>query len=833
MSAALWNVFILSLTRRRLATTLCLLAIALGVALGLAVQLIHAAALDELGRGVRLLSGDADLQVVGPQRGFSDQVYLQVAQHPEVTEASPVLELQAQLPGRPDQTLQIIGLDVFQAARITPLLMPSVEAAAGEGDPTDVLRPDALFLSPAAARRLALAPGDRLPVKIGLRKVTLRVAGSVPSAGIGQELAVMDIAAAQQNSDRLGLITRIDLRLTAGRNRTAAQERLRALLPPGVTVITPSEAESEARGLSRAYRTNLTMLAGIALLTGAFLVFSTQLLAVVRRRQELAFLRALGLSRRALWRGLIAEGAGLGLVGGLLGVVMAYLLSALAFAVIGGDLGAGFFRGMTPQLRIEPVLTLVYLALGVLAGIGGAWLPAREAVRMIPARGLRSGDEAEVYRFTPRWRLATTCLVIAGILCLFPPIGGIPVAGYVAVLLVLLGAVLLLPGVTPWAMAWIGDSRSTLLRLAAAPGQVVVAGVGVVASAALAVAMAIMVHSFRSSVDEWLTELLPADVYVRASSSASGYLDPKTIARLSELPGVVRVRPVRFERLRVGDDGMEMTLIARPVQRSSGLPLVAGSLQPAAGSADNPPAWISEALADRSGLGTGDRLDLPLADRLQPFRIAGIWRDYARQEGAIVIELADYRRLTGDQRTNDLGLFLADGTDPETVMTAIRERLGERVSQMILPGELRAMILQVFDRTFLVTYLMEAIAVIIGLFGISTAFAALATSRRKELGILRHLGLRRGQIGDLLATEAALTTAVGALVGLMAGGAIAVILIEVINRQSFHWSMDLRLPFNVLIAFSVSLVLLAALAARLAGRQAMRREAVLAVREDW
>lgn len=842
MNSALWYVFLASLWRRRLATALSLLAIALGVALGLSVQLINAAALDELGRGMRLLAGEADLQIAGAQRGFSDAVYLRVAQRPEVAQASPVLEVRARLPDREDETLRVFGIDLFRAGQVTPLLLPEVETPVGadaEADPLTVLEPDAVFLSPAASRSLGLAAGETLGVLSGVRVEPLRVAGSVPAAGAEQALAVMDIAAAQQRFDRLGQITRIDLRLAPGVGRQLAAERLRAILPPGVAVMTPADAESEALGLSRAYRINLTMLAAIALLTGGFLVFSSQLLSVVRRRQELAFLRALGLDRATLWRGLVAEGAALGLVGGVFGVVLAYLLTALAFAVVGGDLGAGFFRGVSPSLRFEPLLTLVYLVLGVFAGVAGAWLPAREAVRMVPARALRSGDESEAYRAPPRWTLAFASPILAGVLALLPPIGGMPVFGYLAVLLVLIGAVLLLPGATPWVMARLQDSGSTLLRLArarlsAAPGQAVVAGVGVVASAALAVSMAIMVYSFRGSVDDWLTQLLPADLYLRASSSsASGYLDPAVVARVAELPGVARVRPVRFESIRLGPERFEMTLIARPVRSSTGLPLVAGTLRPPTGAGTPPPAWISEALADRLRLAVGESISLPLAGRLHSFRVVGVWRDYARQRGAVVIEIEDYRSLSGDRRTNDLGLFLASGTEPESVMAAIRDSVAGGVVQMRLPSELRAMILEIFDRTFLVTYLMEAVAVLIGLFGVSTTFAALATSRRKEFGILRHLGLRRRQIGALLAIEAALTTAVGVVLGLAGGGAIALILVEVINPQSFHWSMDMRLPVAVLVAFSLSLILLAALTARLAGHQAMSQDAVLAVREDW
>jgi putative ABC transport system permease protein len=847
MNAALRHVFLASLWRHRLATVLSLLAIALGVTLGLAVQLIHTAAVDELGRGMRLLAGEADLQVIGPRAGFDDAVYPALALRPEVSEASPVLEIEARLPGRDGETLRIFGIDLFRAARVTPLLR--IESEVPDGAPDDsrdllaALRPNNLFLSPMAAEQLGLAVGDRLAVQVGVAEVTLQIAGSVPDADVGQALAVMDIAGAQQVFERIGRITRIDLRVAPGISRALAQQRLQDALPLGIAVMTPAAAESEALGLSRAYRVNLTMLAAIALLTGVFLVFSAQWLSVVRRRPELAFLRAIGLDRAALRRGLLAEGALLGLLGGLIGIVLAYLLTALAFRSIGGDLGAGFFRGVTPQLQLAPGLTLFYLALAVLSGLAGAWLPAREAAQMIPARALRAGDEAEAYRGAPRWGVAGVSLGVAGLLCLLPPIAGLPVFGYLAVLLILVGAVPLLPGLAPRLMALLGPvlgpGRSTLwrlarARLAAAPGQVAIAGAGIVASAALAVSMAIMVFSFRGSVDDWLTQLLPADLYVRASdSAASGYLDPDAVSQLAALPGVLRVRPVRFESVRLGESRRAVTLIARPVQQSEGLPLVAGTLQPAWTNAPARPAWISEALADRLQLDIGDSLNLPLGAANEAFRVAGIWRDYARQQGALVIELDDYRALTGDGRTNDLGLFLAEGVAPAAVMAEIRGALGDRVSEMILPGELRTMILEVFDRTFLITYLMEAVAVLIGLFGVSTTFAALATSRRKELGILRHLGLRRRQIGALLAIEAALTAAVGLVVGLAAGGAIALALVEVINRQSFHWSMDLRVPLAVLIAFGLSLVLLSALAARLAGRQAMREDAVLAVREDW
>ncbi|THF63449.1 ABC transporter permease [Pseudothauera rhizosphaerae] len=832
MSAALRRLFLASLRRRPLATALSLAAIALGVALGLAVQLIHDAALDEFGRGLRLLAGESDLQVLGPRGGFDDALYLALAARPEVAEASPLLEVQARLPGR-DGSLRILGADIFRLPGVQPALLPVPAEGVGQFAALEAGR---IFLSAAASAELGLAPGNVLAVQSGVVEHALTVSGGVPGAGAGQALGVMDIAAAQQLFDRPGLLTRIDLRLAPGVAREEARRSLAALLPPGVELLAPEAAAAQVAGLSRAYRVNLGMLAAIALLTGAFLVFSTQMLAVARRRQEFAFLRALGLERSGLKRGLLAEGAALGLLGGLGGVALGHGLAALAFRLVGGDLGAGFFEGLRPALRFEPLPALAYAALGVAAGVAGSWVPARDAAALVPARALRAADEAGLDA-RPRWVAAFSCALAAAVLSRLPALGGVPVAGYAAVACILAAAVLALPGVTAAVARVLARGRAVLwrlahARLAAAPGQTVVAGAAVVASVALAAAMAIMVNSFRLSLDDWLARMLPADLYLQASSSAaSGYLDEDTVAAVAALPGVAAVEPIRFEQIRLDGQRAPVTLLARTIRAEGDLPLVEGHI--AVPPDDLPQAWISEAMVDLFGLATGDELAVPMAGRLQRFRVAGVWRDYARQHGAVAVDLAVYQALGGDHRANDLAIRLRPGADPAAVAQAAVAALGERTVRVATTGEVRARSLEIFDRSFLVTYLMEAAAVLIGLAGIATSFAALATARRREFGMLRHLGFTRGEIGRLLALEGALAAALGVAVGLAAGAAVAWVLVEVVNRQSFHWSMDMSVPAGGLALFAAVLVALAALAARLAGAHAMRRPAVLAVREDW
>jgi putative ABC transport system permease protein len=213
--------------------------------------------------------------------------------------------------------------------------------------------------------------------------------------------------------------------------------------------------------------------------------------------------------------------------------------------------------------------------------------------------------------------------------------------------------------------------------------------------------------------------------------------------------------------------------------------------------------------------------------------VAGVWRDYARQTGAVMMDLADYRRLTGDRLANDGAVHLAPGARADDVADALAGLAGPGALEIARPGEIRAISLRIFDRSFAVTYLLEAVAVVIGLAGVAASFAALAAARRREFGMLRHLGLTRRQIGAMLAREGALAAGIGVLGGMLVGGAIGLVLIEVVNRQSFHWSMDLHVPWLSLLLFGTGLVALAAVAAVLAGRQAMGQSAVLAVREDW
>ena len=811
---------------------LSVLAIALGVALGYAVQLINHAAISEFAAAVQTLSGEADLAVRGPRAGFDESLFPRLARLPEVAVASPVLEVDAKLVGR-REALKTFGLDIFRAARIQSFL-----ADAGTSDRLDFLRPDRIFLSAAASESLGLKKGDALSVQVGLRVLSLQVAGVLGEAR-RQRFAVIDIGAAQATFLRSGFLNRIDLRLRPGADAERLAGRLRAEMPAGILVERPDADLERSGALSRAYRVNLNVLALVALFTGGLLVFSAQALAVVRRRAQLALLRVLGMTRRELVAMLLAEAAVVGAIGALAGIALGHAGAGFVLQRFGAELGGGYFRGLAPSLVLDWPALALFFSLGILAAVLGSLAPALEAAAAVPAPALKAGDEERALaRLQPVWPgiavlLAGAALTQAG------PVSGLPLFGYGAIALLLIGTVMLMPRIAVLGFRvapLLGpvSARIGLAQLRGAPGQAGVSLAAIVASVSLMVSMAIMVASFRQSLDEWLERVLPADLYLRAGpGSDTAFLSPADQQTIATLPGVRRVEFLRSQRLLVAPDRPPLTLLARAVEAEGRVPPLLGAAY-ALKAGEPPAAWVSEVASDLYGWRPGAVIEIPLGGRRARFTVAGIWRDYARQQGAVLIERYEYLRHTGDAYADDAALWLAQGADAASATSEIQARVAGGANLEIAgPGEIREVSLKIFDRTFAVTYALEAVAVAIGLFGLSSSFGALVLARRREFGVLRHIGMTRRQIGSMLAAQGLLVSALGLAVGLTLGWVISLVLIHVVNRQSFHWGMELHLPWQLLAEFVAVMLVLATFTAIASGRQAMSGEAVRAVKEDW
>lgn len=803
------------------------LAIAVGVALGFAVHIVNRSALASFETAVRSVGGAADAAVRATSPlGFDEAQYPAIATAPGVADASPVIELPARIgTGR----VTLLGIDAIRAARVTPALLG---VPAETADPGAALAEDAIFLSRAALAAAGLRAGARVEVVANGRSFVFRVAGGLPGAADEQRLAVADIATVQWRFGRLGRLDRLDLSLA---DAVAARAALARSLPADATLSDAADQAGQGEAISRAYRVNLEMLALVALLTGGFLVFSAQSLSVVRRQRVFALLRTLGLPRGGVIAAVGAEGLAIGIIGAALGLALGLLLARGALALLGGDLGAGYFQGGVRRLSVAPLAVAAFFALGVATALAGSLLPARLAARAAPAAALKNAGDVIDPRAPVAWRPALLLLALGAAAALAPAIDGLPILGFVSMALLLAGGIAGVPWLArallslalqrpiasvPWQLA--------LRHVAGAPSEAATALCGIVASTALMIAMATMVTSFRGAVDEWLDQVLAADLYVRRDG---GGFDPAAQARIAGAPGVADAAFSRQIPLTLQPGRAPVVLIARPVAPgSAAAPLV---LSDAARTlpAGLPRIWVSEPAARIFGWRSGATVALPIAGG-QRFAVAGVWRDYARQAGAIVIAESDYVRLTGDRMRDEASIRLVPRANRAAAARAIRAAAGGPVD-IAEPGTLRSLALQLFDRSFAVTYALEAVAVIVGLVGVAATMSGQTVARRREFGMLRHLGVARGQILALLGIEGALLGAVGGIAGALLGLVLSQVLIHVINPQSFNFTMTTDIPWTTILSVQAALVAAAAGTAMVAARRATADEAVLAVREDW
>ena len=833
-------------------TLTCVASIAIGVSLALAIHLINHSALEEFRQAMATVNGQAHAQLRAVRTSFSEQAWERLLQAPVdgLEAVSPILEADVNLAeGSRRVRLKLVALDVLAAGEVSPSLLPGVASGS-------LLEAHTVALSDAALRALHLKSGDTLNWPGPEKTTPVRIVATLPSDNAAVPMAVMDLANAQWLLGRSGQLTRLDLRLAPGADLSDLRQTLNTLGAGAWVWSTSADTTERMSNLSRAYRVNLNVLALVALFTGAFLVFSTLALAVARQTPELALLGVLGANARQRSAAVLLQGLALGVAGAVLGVAAGVALAQAVLGLVGGDLGGGYFEGVRPRLHLDGISLLLFGLLGVLTGAAGAWLPARAVGRMPAARSLRSARDDLLLRGLDRPRLALILATLGAGLLALPAVADLPLPAYAAIALWLLAGIASLPrligGLTRLlqivldrraarseaalsAPIWLAVQRATQT-----PGAVAAGLAGVVASVALAAAMGIMVHSFRVSVSDWLDQVLPAPLYGRldpgaGDRGAADGLPPQVLAALRAHPAIARAQGLRTVELQADPAAPAIALLVRHTDPQAG-----GSELPLTGPRrvappDLIPIWASEPLASRWAIAPGARLELdpPRPDPEGRFFVVGVWRDYARQHGALAIDAPRWVALGGDDRITDFAVWPAEGLTLRDLPRAL-----ESVSpalhtvQWRSAEEIRALSMRIFDRSFAVTYALEAVALLVGLFGVAAACSSDALNRIREFGMLRHIGLPARAARVQLMLESVLGTAVALIWGTLLGATIGWVLIARVNPQSFHWTMQMHIPWMLLVGASLALLTGAALSAWIASRPVIGGDTILAIRQD-
>ena len=829
MSRLAWWLIRAQFMTRRTATALSILAIALGVALGYAIHLINAAALADFAQAMKSVQGEPDA-VLAP-RDSAGQVPLalinQIARDESVAIVAPVIETRVRVDRAPT-AVKLIGLDPFSAAAVMPDLLPRPSDAASGGS----IFEDGVYASPALLAQLGLGVGAGVTLSRGEARWNTRIAGDIPAARPDDLLLVADIAWVQAHFGPPDAVSEGRLRLMPGVKAADWLAAQAGRLPAGLALRAAEDDSARVSNISRAYRVNLNVLALVALLTGAFLVFATQLTAVAQRSTQFALLGVLGLSPRRRLLQILVEGLAIGVPGAALGLALGYGL-ALAFTqAIGGDLGGGFFSGSTPAILPGLAPTLGFFVLGCAASLTGALYPAW-LNRMQPlAQALKTGFAQQPHaghdgrpRSRRAWATAMALMTLATFgLTQLPALFELPLAGYAAIALVLVLGIAAAPLVTQTVfgalvkLALQAPQRIALQNIVQAPLMAQVAASGLIVSFALTVSMVTMVSSFRVALDQWLDAVLPAPLYVRSKGMP---LPDELFAALKQ--------PTPFEKLERSATGAlsldpqrpAVALLVRELDRADPAARLPFTGPVRAVARDRIAVWISEPMQQLYRLNPGQTLRLPLLGREVEVVVGGVWRDYARQFGAVVIGQEDYLSLGGRFEATELALWPRRGEE-----AAARAWLAQRATSLGLEmhesGEIRELSLSIFDKSFAVTYALEAAAMLIGLFGLAVTLSASVWLRARELATLSALGFDRRMLTRAVMTEGALIAAIGLGVGLACGIAVGAILTHVVNPQAFHWRMPLEIPWTQVLP-AAALTLLAGIAAsRFAARQATR-----------
>lgn len=751
------------------------------------------------------------------------------------------------------EVVQVVGIDWGGdgAIRDVRLVDP-----AGPGSRAALAERGAVFVPQPFAARHRLVPGATLPLVAGGERRRVRVGGILALSGLarasGGDLLVTDVFTAQELLGRKGIVDRVDIALDPGVNAKAAADAIRRALPPGLSLDPPGKTAETAGRMVRAFRFNLNALGSLTLLVGIFLIANAVSIAVLRRRPEIAALRAIGAARGTIFAAFFTEGLAIGAAGTVLGEILGLLMARAALGAVSGTVSSVYL----PTARIAAAgyggPAAAAAAIGLLSAVAATLLPAIEATRVEPASALRAGSIEGVFRSAlwPRALAAAAALGGAWVLSGLDAVDGFPLYGFAAVGLVV--AALALSGPLLVTLGARGPGRA-LAGLFGAEGRLASGffggalarnGIAVTALAmalGMTLAMSVTVSSIRETVRVWVAATLRSDLWVKADaggrSGVIGDLPPEIVPFLAGFEGVAAVDPFRA-RDAVDPAGRPFTLGSGDfgvVARVGGLPLLDGSdaRRVALEARAAGEVLVSEPFSRRFGATRGTTVRVPTPSGPRDFRVAGVYRDYSNDRGTVVMDRALYLALFGDQRVTSVAVLAAPGVDPD----ALRRRIltaaqGSFAVSISTNRELRREALAIFDRTFAVTRALEAIAIGVAVLGVANALTASAVERRRAFGLLRAIGAAGGQIRRATLLEALLSGLVGAAAAVAAGAAFAALLLGVINPQSFGWTVTLAVPFGAL-AGAVALVLAASLLAGVVpGRIAASVDPAAALQEE-
>ena len=804
----LFRLIVRPMVRDRARALLTVSAVALGVAVIVAVDLAGEASMGSFRSSLESLQGSASYEItqVG---GIPEAVYGDLARLEEPLAFSPRIEGFALLPGTGEE-VALFGVD---------LVGDTTLGETGSRPRTDVSE---LLDVPSvwAPASLGVSPGGTLPVVVGDRRMDLVVQGVIEPSGVSAgRFLLVDIALAQRLLARSGRLDRIYVHAPPGEGEGRDwAARLAPHLPPAASVLPAGTRTHDNRRMLRAFRWNLRMMSYTTILVGAFLIYNTITAYVVRRRQQIGIARAVGASRAMVRAAFLIEGAVFGAIGAVAGLVLGRVLAVGAVKAVGATVSSLYVSSTPGAIAFTPGTVATALVAGVGMSLLSAWWPAREAAGVAPTEAMaRARLDYRVRTASRRSAVAALALVVLAVgSCFVPPVDRIPAGGYLAPILLAAACALVSPRLCAVVLAAAGRLLAPALGviasvaargLAASLGRTSVIVTAMAVAIGLVISMGVTVGSFRETVADWLESRLQADFYVspvaEGGRGAASTMSEDVAARLAAVPGVMDVG--RFRTYSVRYDGFPATLGLADVdlyRRHSGIDFFDGPAPEAIWRTLEAGEGViaSELFSYRHGVQPGDTIRLALGSGPVELGVAGVFYDYSGERELLIADRGALLAHLPDPRLSSAGVYLAPGADFEQTRAALARVLAGRGVEVTPTRTIRSQAIRIFDRTFAITWALVAIAMFVAILGMAEALLNLVFDRRSELALLRMHGASLGQIRRLVLVQAGLLGVLASLMGLALGAASSQVLLRVIHKQSFGWSLPLHWPWGFLAA---------------------------------
>ncbi|HEY3414640.1 MAG TPA: FtsX-like permease family protein [Armatimonadota bacterium] len=839
------------LAGERFKTAVAVLGVALGIAVFLAIRLANGSVLAAFRSTVDAVSGKAQLRVYGGPQGLADGAYLKVRGAREVAAVAPIVEAAVVAPDWHNMPVTVLGVDLFSEPAFRSY---TLEGGKGGRAAADFLGdPHAIAVGERLAKERGLHLGSHLRLAYGTESREWHVVAILKSDELGQayagRIAVVDIAAAQEAFGRLGRLSRIDVLTAPDASVGEVRATLQRTLGGGVSVERPRARSEQVESLLAAFQLNLTALSAIAVFVGMFLIYNAMSIAVVRRRREIGILRELGVTRRQIAGMFLVEGAAYGVAGSAVGVALGIALAKAALGTVSATVTALYIRVEAEHLAISAAIVAQAVAVGLVTAVIASVAPAIEAAGTPPGQtareGSRSGTSARTIALVSL--AGALMLAIAGTLSWAATVYRQPYAGMAAAFAIMSGFCLLTPAITTglsriarpvWDRLFGAEGLLAAGYLSASLDRTSIVVAALMVSLAMFVGVSVMVGSFRRTVEAWVDQTIRADLFLQSStrdvSGADATVPPRVLEGLKNLPTIRAIDEYRsvdqtYRGRQTVLFAATFDVLAREgrqlFRRGESREVIAHAKQ--AGE-----AIVTEGFALKFRVNEGDAITLETPTGRHTFRIAGVFYDYETGGPMISVDRGLYRKVWRDDTVDSMAIYLKPGMDPLAVRTQIERRFAKDRLDITANRELHDLVLRIFDQTFSVTYALEFISVLVAVLGIINTMTALILQRGRELGILRAVGATRRQLQRIILLESALIGGIGYVIGAACGSALGLLLIYVINKQFFGWTVQVHWTPDVFVQGAAIMIATSILAGWLPARQAGNRRVIEAVRAE-